>query len=71
MKITRIRVYKTDLPYTDGAYGWGAGNAITVAKASVVVMDTDAGVQGLASPLIFPPSANLSQTMEWRHDKPA
>lgn len=46
MKITRIRVYKTDLPYTDGAYGWGAGNAITVAKASVVVMDTDAGVQG-------------------------
>ena len=46
MKITRIRVYKTDLPYVDGAYGWGAGNAITVAKASVVVIDTDAGVQG-------------------------
>lgn len=46
MKITRIRVYKTDLPYVDGAYGWGAGNAITVAKASVVVIDTDASVQG-------------------------
>jgi L-alanine-DL-glutamate epimerase-like enolase superfamily enzyme len=46
MKITRIRVYKTDLPYVGGAYVWGAGNAIEVAKASVVVIDTDAGVQG-------------------------
>ena len=46
MKITRIRVYKTDLPYVGGAYVWGAGNAIEVAKASVVVIDTDAGLQG-------------------------
>lgn len=46
MRITRIRLYKTDLPYVDGSYGWGAGNAITVARASVVVIDTDAGLQG-------------------------
>jgi len=46
MKITRIRVYKTDLPYVGGSYGWGAGNAISVARASVVVIDTDAGLQG-------------------------
>ena len=46
MKITRIRIYKTDLPYIDGAYGWGAGNAISTAKASVVAIDTDAGLQG-------------------------
>jgi len=46
MKITRIRVFKTDLPYVGGAYAWGAGNAIEVAKASVVVIDTDAGLQG-------------------------
>ncbi|MEM6385173.1 MAG: enolase C-terminal domain-like protein [Pseudomonadota bacterium] len=46
MKITRIRIYKTGLPYVDGAYVWGAGNAIQVAKASVVVLDTDAGLQG-------------------------
>ena len=46
MKITRIRVYKTPLPYVDGAYGWGAGNAIEVAMASVVVLDTNAGLQG-------------------------
>jgi len=46
MKITRIRIFKTDLPYVGGAYVWGAGNAIEVAKASVVVLDTDAGLQG-------------------------
>lgn len=46
MKITRIRVYRTELPYVDGAYVWGAGNAITTAKTSVVVVDTDAGVSG-------------------------
>ena len=46
MKITRIRVFKTPLPYVDGAYAWGAGNSIETAMASVVVMDTDAGLQG-------------------------
>ncbi|MEM9854777.1 MAG: enolase C-terminal domain-like protein [Pseudomonadota bacterium] len=46
MKITRIRLYKTELPYIGGTYGWGAGNAIDVAQASVVVIDTDAGLQG-------------------------
>lgn len=46
MKITRISVYQTDLPYVDGAYGWGAGNVIEVARASVVVIDTDAGLSG-------------------------
>ncbi len=46
MKITRIRVYQTGLPYVGGAYVWGAGNAIETAIASVVVIDTDAGLQG-------------------------
>ncbi|MDO6522371.1 enolase C-terminal domain-like protein [Shimia thalassica] len=46
MKITRIRIFKTDLPYVGGTYVWGAGNAIATAKASVVVLDTDAGLQG-------------------------
>ena len=46
MKITRIRVFKTELPYVGGTYVWGAGNAIAVASASVVVIDTDAGLQG-------------------------
>lgn len=46
MQITRIRIYKTPLPYVGGAYVWGAGNAIETATASVVVIDTDAGLQG-------------------------
>lgn len=46
MKITRIRVFKSTLPYVGGTYSWGAGNAISVAKASVVVIDTDAGLSG-------------------------
>lgn len=46
MKINRIRIYKTPLPYIDGAYVWGANNAISTATASVVVIDTDAGLQG-------------------------
>ena len=46
MKITRIRVFRTDLPYVGGTYVWGAGNAIAMARASVVVVDTDAGLQG-------------------------
>jgi L-alanine-DL-glutamate epimerase-like enolase superfamily enzyme len=46
MKITRIRIYKTPLPYVGGTYVWGAGNAISTAIASVVVVDTDAGLQG-------------------------
>lgn len=46
MKITRIRVFQTNLPYVGGSYAWGRGNAITVARASVVVLDTDAGLSG-------------------------
>ncbi|MDP7150160.1 MAG: enolase C-terminal domain-like protein [Paracoccaceae bacterium] len=46
MKITRISLYKTDLPYIGGTYVWGAGNPISAAKANVVVVDTDAGVSG-------------------------
>lgn len=46
MKITRIRIYKTGLPYVGSSYGWGAGHAIETAMASVVVIDTDAGLQG-------------------------
>lgn len=46
MKITRITVYQTGLPYIGGAYYWGAGNAIEVAKATVVTIDTDEGISG-------------------------
>ena len=46
MKITSITLYRTGLPYVGGTYGWGAGNAISTAQASVVVLETDAGLSG-------------------------
>ncbi len=46
MKITRISVFKTHLPYVGCRYDWGAGNSITTAMASVVVIETDAGLTG-------------------------
>ena len=44
MKIDRIRIFQTALPYAGGTYAWGAGNSIEVACATVVVIDTDAGL---------------------------
>lgn len=46
MRITRIKLYQTSLPYIDGEYAWGNGNVITDAVANVVVVDTDAGISG-------------------------
>jgi len=46
MKIKRLSVYKTDLPYVGGTYQWGAGNAIEVAKSTVITIDTDTGISG-------------------------
>ncbi len=46
MKITEVALYRTDLPYVGGAYGWGAGNAIESAVATVVIVATDAGLRG-------------------------
>ncbi len=46
MKIIRISVYRTPLPYVDGFYAWGAGNRIESAVASVVVVESDAGLIG-------------------------
>lgn len=46
MKISRIRILTTQLPYVDGTCTGRAGSAITVANASAVVIDTDAGLQG-------------------------
>lgn len=46
MRITRIAVYRTALPYVGGTYGWGAGNVIATARTTVIVVDTDAGISG-------------------------
>ena len=46
MKITRIAIYQAILPYSKGVYVWGAGNELRDSKASVVVIETDAGLSG-------------------------
>ncbi|MCC2113575.1 MAG: mandelate racemase [Hyphomicrobiales bacterium] len=46
MKIARIEIYRTDLPYVGGEYRWGAGNVISTARTTVVVVHTDAGISG-------------------------
>lgn len=46
MKIKRISVYRKNLPYVGGEYGWGRGNVISVANSTVVVIETDAGIGG-------------------------
>ncbi|MFY2823782.1 hypothetical protein [Ruegeria sp. MALMAid1280] len=45
MKITRIHIYQTDLPYVGRTYVWGTGNEIEKATALVVAIDTGAGLQ--------------------------
>ncbi len=46
MKIAKISYYQTDLPYVGGTYHWGAGNGITQARATVVVIETACGLSG-------------------------
>lgn len=46
MKINQVTVYRTELPYVGGSYGWGAGNAISIAQATVVVIGTECGLSG-------------------------
>ncbi len=46
MKITRISVYRKDLPYVGGQYVWGPGRVIETADSTVMVIETDAGISG-------------------------
>jgi len=46
VKIARLTIYQTNLPYVDGSYCWGAGNAISVARANVIVIETQCGLSG-------------------------
>jgi len=46
MKITRIAVYQVDLPMREGAYSW-AGHSFAAFDATVVKVETDAGLDGV------------------------
>ncbi|MFZ5708670.1 MAG: cis-3-hydroxy-L-proline dehydratase [Pseudomonadota bacterium] len=46
MKITAIRAYQVDLPLKEGRYSWSNGNYVDVFDATVVAVETDAGLTG-------------------------
>lgn len=46
MKITGIRVYQVDLPLKEGRYSWSNGNFVETFDATVVAVETDAGIAG-------------------------
>ncbi len=46
MRITGIRMYQVDLPLHEGSYNWSGGNSVSVFDATVVAIDTDAGITG-------------------------
>jgi L-alanine-DL-glutamate epimerase-like enolase superfamily enzyme len=48
MRITRISAYQIDLPIKEGRYSWSNDNAVDVFDATVVAVETDAGLTGHA-----------------------
>jgi len=46
MKITKISVYQVDLPLKEGRYAWSEGKSVDVFDATVVAVETDAGLTG-------------------------
>lgn len=48
MKITAIKAWQVDLPLKEGRYSWSNGNFVEVFDATVVAVETDAGVTGYA-----------------------
>ena len=46
MKITKISAHQVDLPLKEGRYAWSGGNAVEVFDATVVAVETDAGITG-------------------------
>ena len=48
MKITAIKAWQVDLPLKEGRYSWSNGNFVEVFDATVVAVETDAGITGYA-----------------------
>jgi L-alanine-DL-glutamate epimerase-like enolase superfamily enzyme len=46
VRITRIEVYRVELPLHEGSYKWSGGNAVSVFDSTVVAISTDAGITG-------------------------
>src|SRR5262249_7020029 len=48
MKITRVKAWQVDLPLKEGRYNWSNKNFVEVFDATVVAVETDAGITGYA-----------------------
>ena len=46
MRITNISAYQVDLPLKEGRYSWSNGNFVETFDATVVEVETDAGITG-------------------------
>jgi cis-L-3-hydroxyproline dehydratase len=46
MKITRIAVYRVELPLHEGSYNWSGGKSVSVFDSTIVAVETDEGVTG-------------------------
>jgi L-alanine-DL-glutamate epimerase-like enolase superfamily enzyme len=46
MKITKISVYRVDLPLHEGSYKWSGGKSVDVFDSTIVRVETDADVVG-------------------------
>lgn len=46
MRITKISVYRVDLPLHEGSYKWSGGNSVSIFDSTVVAIETDAGITG-------------------------
>ena len=46
MKISSIKTYQVDLPLHEGSYRWSEGKSVAVFDATVVEIETDAGLSG-------------------------
>ncbi len=46
MKITRISVYRVELPLVEGSYKWSGGKSVSVFDSTVVGVGTDGGLTG-------------------------
>ena len=46
MKITAIKGWQVDLPLKEGRYSWSNGNFVEVFDATVVAVETVAGMTG-------------------------
>ncbi len=47
MKITKISAYQVDLPLHEVTYKWSGGKSVTVFDSTVVIIETDEGIEGV------------------------